>query len=172
MLSTFERKFKSLKELLQIVKDGKKRGEKSVFTNGCFDLLHVGHLRYLEKAREKGDFLIIGLNSDTSVRMLKGEGRPFLPEMERAEILSAIIFVDYIVIFSEDTPENLIKELKPDCHVKGGDYKKEDLPEGKIVESYGGEIFIVEYLPGKSTTLLTEDIIRRGQTKNSGFIEV
>lgn len=161
MLSILKNKLFSFSDLLPFVQKRKAAGEKLVFTNGCFDLIHVGHLRYLEKARCLGDFLVIGLNSDMSVRALKGEGRPFVTEMERAEVLSALVFVDYIVIFSEARPDRLIEQLMPDIHVKGGDYKEKDLPERTIVESYGGKVVIVELVPGKSTTFMAEEISRK-----------
>ena len=157
-----------LTSLLKVVEKRKYCGEKAVFTNGCFDLLHTGHLHYLEEARELGDFLIIGLNSDTSVQSLKGSSRPFLSEIERAQILSSLEFVDYIVIFKELLPCNLIEKLKPDFHVKGGDYKEEDLPELPVVKSYGGKVVIMRQIPGKSTTNFIEEICR----KNYGVIEV
>ena len=168
MLNTFKRKFSDLPQLLNIVEERRDRGEKVVFTNGCFDLLHIGHLRYLEAARHLGDFLIIGLNSDSSIRKIKGRSRPFLPEKERAEILSSLEFVDYIVIFEELTPCNLIENLKPDFHVKGGDYKREDLPELSVVESYGGEVVLLKEVAGQSTTNLVEKIYR----KCYGVVEV
>ena len=161
MLSILKNKLFSLSDLLPVVQSRKGRGEKLVFTNGCFDLIHVGHLRYLEKARCMGDFLVIGLNSDESVRNLKGEGRPFVTEMERAEVLSALVFVDYILIFSDLRPYNLIEKLKPDFHVKGGDYNKEDLPEKPLVEQYGGKVVILEHIQGKSTTFMAEEICRK-----------
>ncbi|HPZ06970.1 MAG TPA: D-glycero-beta-D-manno-heptose 1-phosphate adenylyltransferase [Candidatus Eremiobacteraeota bacterium] len=161
MLSLLKSKLIILPQLLSIVQERKIKGEKLVFTNGCFDVIHVGHLRYLEKAKKLGDFLVIGMNSDSSVRALKGKGRPFVPEMERAEILSALVFVDYIVIFSEMRPDNLIEHLKPDFHVKGGDYRKDDLPESALVEKYGGRVIILEHIPGKSTTCMAEEICRK-----------
>ena len=161
MLSILKNKLLTLSDLVPLVGNRKTEGGKLVFTNGCFDLIHVGHLRYLEKARQLGDFLVIGLNSDMSVRGLKGEGRPFVTEMERAEVLSALVFVDYIVIFSEARPDRLIESLKPDIHVKGGDYKKEDLPEREIVESYGGKVVILDLVPGKSTSFMAEEICKK-----------
>jgi rfaE bifunctional protein nucleotidyltransferase chain/domain len=161
MLSILKNKLLSLSDLVTVVQNRKAEGEKLVFTNGCFDLIHVGHLRYLEKARQTGDLLVIGLNSDMSVRNLKGEGRPFVTEMERAEVLSALVFVDYIVIFSDVRPYKLIENLKPDFHVKGGDYKREDLPELPLVEKYGGKVVILEHIPGKSTTFMAEEICRK-----------
>lgn len=146
-----------LRELKKIVNNLKKEGKKIVFTNGCFDILHIGHVRYLEKAKKLGDILIVGVNSDESVRILKGKGRPIMPEEERAEILDALECVDYVVIFYEINPENLIVQLKPDIHVKGGDYAMDEIPESKLVESFGGKTVILKEIEGKSTT----NIIRR-----------
>lgn len=125
-----------------------------VFTNGCFDLLHVGHLRTLLAARKEGDVLVVGVNSDASVRRLKGEQRPLNPERERATLLAAMECVDAVVIFEEDTPLRVIEALKPDVHVKGGDYREEDLPEASVIRSYGGEIVLAKLVPGHSTTEL------------------
>lgn len=136
----------------------KKEGNKVVFTNGCFDILHVGHMRYLEEAKAFGDYLFVGVNSDESVRRLKGPTRPINNELDRAELLAGLKSVDFTVIFTEDTPVELIEELKPSIHIKGGDYKKEDLPETKVVESYGGEVYIVSLVEGKSTTNVVKKI--------------
>lgn len=136
----------------------KSEGKKVVFTNGCFDLLHVGHLRYIQKAKSFGDILVIGVNSDRSINRLKGENRPILPEDERAELIGGIGAVDYVVIFDEDTPVETILHLKPDVHVKGGDYEIKDLPEAKTVFEYGGEVKIVKFIEGKSTTSIIERI--------------
>lgn len=143
------------KQLVEILKS---QNKKVVFTNGCFDILHVGHLRYLNEAKKQGDVLIIGVNSDASVKRLKGESRPINNQFDRAEMLSGLKAVDYTVIFEEDTPEELIATLKPSIHVKGGDYKKEDLPETIIVESYGGEVRILSFVEGKSTTNIVKKI--------------
>lgn len=143
------------KQLVEILKS---QNKKVIFTNGCFDILHVGHLRYLNEAKKQGDVLIIGVNSDASVKRLKGESRPINNQFDRAEMLSGLKAVDYTVIFEEDTPEELIAILKPSIHVKGGDYKKEDLPETKIVESYGGEVRILSFVEGKSTTNIVKKI--------------
>lgn len=143
------------KQLVEILKS---QNKKVVFTNGCFDILHIGHLRYLNEAKKQGDVLIIGVNSDASVKRLKGESRPINNQFDRAEMLSGLKAVDYTVIFEEDTPEELIATLKPSIHVKGGDYKKEDLPETKIVESYGGEVRILSFVEGKSTTNIVKKI--------------
>src|SRR5437763_11670845 len=115
-------------------------GNKIVATNGCFDLLHVGHVRYLQAARALGDLLVVGINADTSVRRLKGPARPLVPEAERAELLAALECVDHVVSFEEDTPEALIADVRPHVHVKGGDYRPEDLPEASLVRELGGEV--------------------------------
>jgi rfaE bifunctional protein nucleotidyltransferase chain/domain len=153
------------KSLIPILAGLRKEGKKVVFTNGCFDLLHVGHLRYLEQAREEGDLLVLGLNSDRSVRELKGETRPLLPQEERAEMMAALSMVDYIIIFDERTPLNLIKELRPDILVKGGDWKREDIVGGKEVESAGGRVVVVPEIPGRSTSNLIAEIVRRSRNE-------
>lgn len=134
------------------------RGQKVVFTNGCFDLLHVGHLRYLEKARSLGDALVVGVNSDASVRRLKGPGRPFIPQEERMELLAGFSCVNWVTLFDQDTPEELIRYLRPDIHCKGGDYQPEDLPEAKVVQDYGGQVVILPLLPAHSSSLLAERV--------------
>lgn len=134
-------------------------GKKVVFTNGVFDILHIGHLTYLEEARSLGDILIVGVNSDSSVKVNKGDKRPINSEKNRAFVLLGTKFVDYTVIFDEKTPEKLLDILKPDIHVKGGDYKKEDLPETKIVEKNGGEVKILSFVDNVSTTQIIEKII-------------
>lgn len=121
----------------------RQNGAKIVLANGCFDLFHVGHIRYLAGARALGDILIVGLNSDEQVRKLKGEGRPFMPEQERAEIISALKFVDYVTIFDEPTVTELIRAIQPDFHAKGTDYTTETVPEREIVREYGGQVAIV-----------------------------
>ncbi len=130
--------------------------QKVIFTNGCFDILHPGHVEYLARARDLGDLLWIGLNADESVKRLKGPSRPLNLEMDRAIVLAGLGCVDYITIFSEDTPLELLRILKPDVHTKGGDYIKEKLPEYPLVQSYGGEVVILPFLPGKSTTSILE----------------
>jgi len=136
-------KLKSLEELKGIVGDLHGTGATVVFANGCFDLLHVGHIRYLEAARSLGDCLILGLNSDCSVRHLKGPDRPLMPEAERAEILSALSCVDYLLLFDDSTVDRILLELKPDVHAKGTDYAAETVPERATVLSYGGRVAIV-----------------------------
>ncbi len=132
--------------------------KKIIFTNGCFDILHLGHLTYLYEAKQLGDILWIGLNSDQSVKKLKGENRPINFETDRAIMLASLFFVDYVSIFSEETPLNLISKIKPNIHVKGGDYNKEKLPEYQLVKSFGGEVIILPFVEGKSTTKLIEKI--------------
>ncbi|MCA9882644.1 MAG: adenylyltransferase/cytidyltransferase family protein [Anaerolineae bacterium] len=134
-------------------------GHKLVFTNGHFDLLHVGHLDYLEKARALGDALIVGINGDPSSERLKGSGRPIVPAEERARLVAALVPVTAAIIFEEVTAENLIRMLRPDIYVKGGDYADKPLPERSLVESYGGEVHLIDYMPDHSTT----DLIRRIQ---------
>ena len=140
----------------------KLRGEladkKIVFTNGCFDILHVGHVRYLTAAKNFGDVLIVGLNTDESVRKLKGSTRPVNNQDDRAEVLLGLKAVDYVIFFGEDTAENLIAELQPDIYVKGGDYTLATLPEAKIVQSYGGKVELVNLVEGKSTTRIIQKI--------------
>jgi rfaE bifunctional protein nucleotidyltransferase chain/domain len=126
--------------------------KKIIFTNGCFDIIHRGHIEYLYKAKQTGDILIVGLNSDISVRRLKGEKRPINDEYARAIVLAALYFVDYVIIFNEDTPLNLIKHIKPHILVKGGDYKVEDIVGNKFVKEYGGDVIILPLVMGYSTT--------------------
>ena len=133
-------------------------GQRIVFTNGCFDILHTGHVRYLKAARSLGDCLAVGLNSDVSVRRLKGPERPVNAEADRAEVLDALFAVDYVTIFDEPTAEDLIARIRPDVYVKGGDYTLETLPEAKIVQQYGGRVAFVDLVPGRSTTKVIEKL--------------
>lgn len=130
------------------------KGKRIVFTNGCFDILHVGHIEYLKKARRLGDILVIGLNSDRSVRRLKGPGRPINKECDRAKVLASLYFVDYVTIFDELTPEKLIRSLRPDVLAKGGDWKPEKIVGAGFVKSYGGRVAIIPFVKGYSTTSL------------------
>lgn len=157
----FNRKIVSLEELKRIVTDLKEKSRKIVFTNGCFELLHFGHVKYLQEARSLGDVLIVGINSDDSVKKIKGEKRPIMPEEDRAQIVAALESVDYVVVFSETTTKRLIEVLKPHIHVKGGDYQLKDLPETEVVKSYGGEVVVVGEIEGKSTTGIIESIIKK-----------
>lgn len=135
----------------------KAEGKKIVFTNGCFDLLHVGHVRYLQEAKKLGDALIVGINSDASVKRLKGPTRPVQNEQDRAEILAALEAVDATILFTEDTPENLIHKVKPDILVKGGDWKIESIVGAPFVMSYGGKVMSLQFVDGKSTTKIIEN---------------
>jgi rfaE bifunctional protein nucleotidyltransferase chain/domain len=148
-------KIKNWPEGRQTVAQIQAHGRRVVFTNGCFDLLHVGHVRYLQAARALGDFLVLGLNDDASVRRLsKGSDRPLTPQNERAEILAALACVDLVVIFSQDTPLELILALRPDILVKGGDYTPDTIVGRPEVLSWGGEVHVIPFVPGKSTSIL------------------
>ena len=131
-------------------------GQRVVFTNGCFDILHAGHVRYLEAARALGDCLVLGLNTDASVRRLKGETRPVNTELDRAAVVGALVAVDYVVLFDEPTAQTLIEKVRPAVYAKGGDYTRETLPEARIVERYGGEVAFIPLVAGKSTTSIIE----------------
>ncbi len=159
-MSSFPRpsKLKSLQTLLSFLKKDRSKSKRIVFTNGCFDILHTGHIRYLTRARALGDLLVIGLNSDASVRRLKGPKRPVTGQNERAEVLSALSCVDHVVLFDEDTPLSLIKAIRPYFLVKGGDWKKEAIVGSSFVESYGGKVKSLPYIKGFSTTGLIEKI--------------
>ena len=133
-------------------------GQQVVFTNGCFDILHAGHVRYLKEARAQGDCLVLGLNSDASVRGLKGPTRPINSELDRAEVVGALKAVDYVVLFGEQTAENLIAKVRPAVYVKGGDYTLDTLPEAKIVQSYGGRVHFVQMVERRSTTNVIKKI--------------
>ncbi|NLK62106.1 MAG: D-glycero-beta-D-manno-heptose 1-phosphate adenylyltransferase [Fusobacteria bacterium] len=150
-------------EMAKIISNLKNGSKKVVFTNGCFDILHIGHTRYLDEAKKKGDILVVGLNSDKSVRSLKGELKPYVPEEERAEMLLSLKSVDYVVIFDEDNPISLIDTLKPSVHVKGGDYTKESLIEAEVVEKNGGVVEIVSLVAGKSTTNIIEKVLEKNK---------
>jgi rfaE bifunctional protein nucleotidyltransferase chain/domain len=144
--------------LVEIAAELKSSGKKVVSTNGCFDILHVGHVRFLQAAKSLGDVLVVGLNTDASVRRLKGAQRPIQNENDRAEILASLACVDYVCLFDEDTPIEFLKVLKPDVHAKGADYKPSDLAETPVVEDLGGKVEIIELVPGRSTTKIVERI--------------
>lgn len=152
--SSINNHIKTKNQIKSLVKDLKERGQKIVFTNGCFDLLHVGHISYLEKAKSFGDILIVGVNSDSSVRAIKGKDRPINVESDRAYILASIEVVDYVVIFNENTPYNLIKVIKPDTLVKGGDY----IGKSVVGEDIAGELKLVDFIDGKSSTMTIDKI--------------
>jgi D-glycero-beta-D-manno-heptose 1-phosphate adenylyltransferase len=145
----------------------RREGKRVVFTNGCFDLLHPGHVRYLAEARSMGDALVVALNDDQSVRRLKGEGRPILNERERAEVISALQVVDYVTIFDEETPRELIAELLPDVLVKGGDWPLDQIIGREEVEAAGGSVVSLPYVEGSSTSEIIERAARaRSQLDN------
>ncbi len=154
-------KIKRRERLQQILETERQRGKTIVFTNGCFDLLHVGHVKYLQQARRQGDLLVLGLNSDASIRRLKGPNRPLIGEQERAHILAALTCIDYVVTFDEDTPLELIEMLRPDILVKGGDYTPETVVGRELVESYGGRVALIDLVDGRSTTNIIERILDR-----------
>src|SRR4030043_223077 len=156
-----KQKIKARKEILRIMNDLKAEGKRIVFTNGCFDLLHVGHVRYLEEAKALGDVLVVGVNSDASVRKLKGPKRPILPEEERTEILSGLGSVDYITLFNETDPLKLITSLRPEVLAKGGDWAKEQIVGKEVVERSGGEGVIIPFVKGASTSNLIESILKK-----------
>jgi D-glycero-beta-D-manno-heptose 1-phosphate adenylyltransferase len=153
--SSLQQKILTLPQLMQ--RFGRPRPDTVVFTNGCFDLIHRGHVEYLTAARQLGDRLVLGLNTDASVRRLKGPGRPVTPEQDRATVLAGLAAVDAITFFDEDTPRNLIATLLPDVLVKGGDYRTEDIVGKTEVEAAGGRVIVLPYLEGRSTT----DILQR-----------
>ena len=159
-------KIKTKEDLHRIVEDLKKKRKRIVFTNGCFDLLHLGHIRYLEKAKSLGDILVVGVNSDRSVQSLKGPERPILLEEERVEILSSLGCVDYITVFDELTPFELISSLQPHILVKGGDWTKETTVGKDVVERSGGEVVILPFEEGSSTSNLIETILKRYEKRN------
>jgi D-beta-D-heptose 7-phosphate kinase/D-beta-D-heptose 1-phosphate adenosyltransferase len=156
-----ESKIKNRDVLSVIIEAEKAKGKRIVFTNGCFDLLHAGHVKYLQKARKLGDLLVLGLNSDASIRRLKGAKRPLIGEEERAHILAALDCIDYVVIFDEDTPLDLITALKPQILAKGGDYTVDGVVGKDVVEAYGGRVELVSFIDGKSTTNIIERVLER-----------
>ena len=139
-------------QLGEILKDAKTKGKTIVTTNGCFDVLHLGHLRYLQAAREVGDLLIVCVNSDSSVRALKGADRPLVPETERVELLAGLECVDFVTVFPERDAKAVLSQLKPDIHIKGGDYRVDEVIEREVVEANGGKVMVGLNVPGKSTT--------------------
>jgi len=152
----------TIESLCAVVREERTSGKNIVFTNGCFDLLHVGHVRLLAAARQAGDLLVVGVNSDASVRRLKGAGRPLVPQGDRAEVLAALEAVDLVTIFDQDTPAELIAALEPDVLVKGGDWRPDRIIGREIVERRGGHVLIVPTVEGFSTTTLAERIRRGG----------
>jgi len=154
-------KIEDRKDLKKVVERLKKEGKRVVFTNGCFDLIHVGHTRYLEEAKKLGDILIVAVNSDQSVMTIKGNKRPIIPEEERAEVLSALQCVDFVVIFHEPDPLNIISLLKPDVLVKGGDWGEDAIIGREVVESIGGKVVRIPEIKGASTSSIIDKIVNR-----------
>ncbi|OGW67620.1 MAG: glycerol-3-phosphate cytidylyltransferase [Nitrospirae bacterium RIFCSPLOWO2_02_FULL_62_14] len=158
-------KIKTREDLMKILPIRRAQGRRIVFTNGCFDLLHIGHVRYLQAAHDMGDIMIVAVNTDASVRMLsKGNGRPIVPQAQRAEVLAALACVDYVVLFDEADPGQLIVDLKPDVLVKGGDWKPEQIVGRESVEARGGIVRTIPLVPDVSTTTLVDKI--RGGVKS------
>ena len=152
-------KIKSRQEARKLLRQARSQGRRAVFTNGCFDLLHAGHVRYLEAARAEGDLLIVGLNSDASVRRLKGPTRPIVSEGDRAGLLGALASVDLVVVFGEDTPERLVRAVRPDLLVKGGDWDLDRIVGREFVESYGGRVLSIPLREGYGTSALIRRIV-------------
>ena len=154
-----------LPQLISIIQEEKQNGKHIVLANGCFDLIHIGHTRYLKESKIQGDILVVAINSDSSVGKLKGKGRPILSEKDRAEILSSFSFVDYITIFQEENVDNILLALKPHVHAKGSDYTTETVPEKETVRSYGGKIAITGGPKVRSTSDILEDIASKMKNK-------
>lgn len=168
-MTTVRQKIVSLKRAVALASHARKRGKIIVTTNGSFDLIHAGHVRNLETARKLGDLLIVGINSDASVRRYKGPKRPINPQKERAEVVAALQCVTHVFIFNDDTPVAWVKKIKPHIHAKGADRTLSQMPEAKVVKEYGGKIVRLPYLKGKSTTNIIERVIaayaKRSATK-------
>lgn len=154
-------RLKNLNELIGIRKELKSQNKIVVFTNGCFDILHAGHVDYLNKAKSLGDILIVGLNSDSSMKKIKGDNRPIVPQNERAFIISNLKSVDYVTIFEEETPYELIKKLVPDVLVKGADWSKDKIIGGDVVEAAGGKVVTIEFVNFQSTTNIINTILEK-----------
>ena len=152
-------KILKLSDLLQVIEGLRKAGKRIVFTNGCFDILHVGHVRYLTAARSKGDALVLGLNSDASVKSIKPDNRPIVSQDQRAEVLAGLACVDYITIFDEPDPLALIQTIKPDVLIKGADWKEAEIIGSDVVRSYGGSVVRIEIVPGISTSGIIQRIL-------------
>ena len=155
---TVSAKLKSVDELSAIAAEARKNGKIVVFTNGCFDLIHRGHIHTLRQAKALGDLLVVGLNSDGSVKAIKGPDRPIMPEADRIELIAALEMVDYLVTYSEPDPYQVITAIKPSVLVKGGDWSADKIVGADVVEQYGGRVAVIPYLPGFSTTQIIERI--------------
>jgi len=153
-------KILKLSDLLQVIEGLRKAGKRIVFTNGCFDILHVGHVRYLAAARSKGDALVLGLNSDASVKSIKLDNRPIVSQDQRAEVLAGLACVDYITIFDEPDPLALIQAIKPDVLIKGADWEEAEIIGSDVVKSYGGKVVRIEVVPGISTSRIIQRILK------------
>lgn len=156
-----QNKIKNLNQLAKIIKKLKNKKKKIVFTNGCFDILHLGHIRYLTQAKKKGNILVVGLNSDSSVKKLKGKNRPIFSKSARAEVLAALESVDFVTIFSDLTPLEVIKKLKPDILVKGGDWQTDQIVGKDFVELYGGKVITIPFIKGYSTRSTIFTILKK-----------
>lgn len=154
-------KIKGKKQLKTILDSLKKKDKKIVFTNGCFDLIHIGHVRYLEKAKSLGDILVVAINTDSSIKRIKDKRRPIIPQRERAEVIASLGCVDYVTFFDEDTPYELIKLLRPDTLVKGGDWKRKAIVGSDIVEGAGGRVYAIPFIKGASTTGIIKRVLKR-----------
>jgi D-beta-D-heptose 7-phosphate kinase/D-beta-D-heptose 1-phosphate adenosyltransferase len=155
-----EEKIKNLTQLKRIISSLKMKGKKIIFTNGCFDILHYGHVKYLEVAKKKGDILVVALNSDASIRRIKGKQRPIIQEADRLRIVAALESVDYVVLFDENTPLKIIKLLKPDVLVKGTDWNKDNIVGSDVVLRYGGKVHTIKLIKNRSTTNLIKKIAK------------
>ncbi len=164
-------KLKTLSQLQKIVVRLRDEGKTIVLANGCFDLIHAGHVRYLKGAKKQGDILVVALNSDSSVRKLKGKGRPILPQRERAEILAAFSVVDYLTIFNQPDVENILLTLKPDVHAKGSDYSKRTVPERATVLAYGGKIAIAGGPKIRSTSEVVPRILAKAKKQTRADVK-
>jgi D-beta-D-heptose 7-phosphate kinase/D-beta-D-heptose 1-phosphate adenosyltransferase len=149
-------------DLVSVRRRLKTAGKRVVFTNGCFDILHRGHIDYLQKAKSLGDVLVVGINTDASVRRLKGNGRPIVEEEDRAAVIAALAAVDYVCLFDEDTPYELIRAVVPDILVKGADWSVNDIVGKDVVEGAGGSVHTIEFLPNRSTTKIIQKIAQTG----------
>ncbi|MFL2574493.1 MAG: D-glycero-beta-D-manno-heptose 1-phosphate adenylyltransferase [Flavobacteriales bacterium] len=157
-LNKLKAKIFNIKDLSQIIKKWRLNGDKIIFTNGCFDLIHLGHLEILARSADLGDKLIVGINSDMSIKKIKGNSRPIIEEESRVKQLAAIEFIDAVILFNEDTPYNLIKVIKPDVLTKGGDYKKNDIVGNELINKEQGDVVIIPLTQGFSTTSILEKI--------------
>jgi len=158
--SLLETKIKNQQALKQIISRLKSRGKRIVFTNGCFDLLHYGHIKYLQDAKKKGDILIVAINSDSSIKKIKGKKRPLIKQGDRSRIIAGLSSVDFVTIFNQPTPDKIIRLLRPDILIKGSDWKKDKIVGGEFVSGYGGKVLNIRLIKGRSTTNLINKIAK------------